>query len=54
MKFKRIIFGEKLNGLLIKRKADLSGILNGIDVEIYNPENDPSFNAELSRQIHSR
>ncbi|MCQ6274482.1 glycogen synthase GlgA [Bacillus sp. V3B] len=30
-------YGEKLNGLLIKRKDDLSGILNGIDEEIYNP-----------------
>ncbi|MBB6445817.1 glycogen synthase GlgA [Bacillus benzoevorans] len=32
-------FGERLNGVLNKRKADLSGIVNGIDGEIYNPEN---------------
>jgi starch synthase len=33
-------FGEKLNGVLVKRHEDLSGILNGIDEDIYNPEND--------------
>ena len=33
-------FGEKLNGVLVKRNEDLSGILNGIDEDIYNPEKD--------------
>jgi len=33
-------FGEKLNGVLVKRNKDLSGILNGIDEDIYNPETD--------------
>ena len=33
-------YGEKLNGLLTARRADLSGILNGIDDEIYNPVQD--------------
>ena len=33
-------FGEKLNGVLVKRNEDLSGILNGIDEDIYNPETD--------------
>ena len=33
-------FGEKLNGVLVKRNKDLSGILNGIDEDIYNPEMD--------------
>lgn len=33
-------FGEKLDGLLRKRKSDLKGILNGIDDEFYNPAND--------------
>ncbi|HVH96413.1 MAG TPA: glycogen synthase, partial [Bacillus sp. (in: firmicutes)] len=33
-------FGEQLNGVLVKRNEDLSGILNGIDEDIYNPETD--------------
>jgi starch synthase len=43
-------FGEKLEGLLRKRSADLKGILNGIDDQFYNPAKDPfiyrNFNAE--------
>ena len=31
-------FGEKLNGVLLRRKSDLIGILNGIDEDIYDPE----------------
>lgn len=34
-------YGENLHGLLRKRAEDLVGILNGIDVKVYNPENDP-------------
>ena len=34
-------FGENLDGLLRKRSADLVGILNGLDYDIYNPETDP-------------
>lgn len=34
-------YGERLDGLLRARRGQLSGILNGIDVEEYNPENDP-------------
>ncbi len=34
-------FGEKLDGLLRKRSDYLTGILNGIDYEIYNPSTDP-------------
>ena len=34
-------FGEKLDGLLRKRSNDLTGILNGIDYEVYNPLTDP-------------
>ncbi|UQD53110.1 glycogen synthase GlgA [Bacillus methanolicus] len=34
-------FGEKLDGLLRKRRKDLQGILNGIDERFYNPEKDP-------------
>jgi starch synthase len=33
-------YGEKLDGVLRKREADLVGILNGIDDDIYNPAND--------------
>ena len=32
--------GRGLDGVLNKRKRELFGILNGIDYEIYNPEND--------------
>ena len=35
------MYGEGLNPLLNFRKNDLSGILNGIDYEIYDPKNDP-------------
>ncbi|MBM7692993.1 starch synthase [Peribacillus deserti] len=34
-------FGEKLDGLLRSRNNSLSGILNGIDYQFYNPEKDP-------------
>ena len=33
-------FGEKLEGVLQKRQADLVGILNGIDYDEYNPASD--------------
>ncbi|MDF2876341.1 MAG: glgA 2 [Sporomusa sp.] len=36
-------FGEKLNGFLSKRQADLHGIVNGIDYEVYNPVEDPEI-----------
>jgi len=34
-------FGENLDGLLRKRREFLTGILNGIDPEVYDPFNDP-------------
>lgn len=34
-------YGEGLDGLLRFRRNDLYGILNGIDVEAYNPKTDP-------------
>jgi starch synthase len=36
-------FGFGLEGLLAKRKADVSGILNGIDTDVWNPETDPAI-----------
>lgn len=33
-------FGERLDGLLRARRAQLKGILNGIDVREYDPQND--------------
>ena len=36
-------FGEHLDGLLRDRSADLFGIVNGIDYDIYNPATDPNL-----------
>lgn len=33
-------FGEGLDGVLRKREKDLTGIVNGIDEELYNPKDD--------------
>ena len=33
-------YGERLDGLLRARKADLKGVLNGIDMDGYNPQTD--------------
>lgn len=34
-------YGEKLEGILRKRNECLTGILNGVDYEVYNPFKDP-------------
>ena len=34
-------YGERLDGLLYARRNSLSGILNGIDTEVYSPSKDP-------------
>lgn len=36
-------YGEKLDGLLRWRAGDLSGIVNGIDTELFDPMNDPAL-----------
>ncbi len=36
-------FGMGLDGLLRARRGDLSGILNGIDLDVWNPETDPNL-----------
>ncbi|HHT51056.1 MAG TPA: glycogen synthase GlgA [Eubacteriaceae bacterium] len=36
-------FGEKLEGILRKHEDKLSGIINGIDYDIYNPYNDKNI-----------
>ena len=41
-------FGWGLDGLLAKRKADLHGILNGVDYSRWNPETDSSIPANYS------
>ena len=38
-------FGMGLEGLLSARQSDLIGILNGIDLDVWNPETDPDLNA---------
>lgn len=41
-------FGEGLEGLLSAQSWKLSGILNGIDTDLYNPESDPEIAASFS------
>lgn len=41
-------FGMGLDGLMKSRDADLTGILNGIDLDIWNPETDPALAAQYS------
>ncbi len=41
-------FGMGLEGVLTARQADVSGILNGIDLEVWNPESDDALTAPYS------
>ncbi len=36
-------YGEGLDGLLSARHMDMQGIVNGIDVDVYNPATDPKI-----------
>lgn len=42
-------YGEKLDGLMRARSNVLSGIVNGIDYETYNPETDTSITANYNQ-----
>ena len=41
-------YGERLDGLIRAKKNHLYGILNGIDIDEYNPETDPLIYANYS------
>ena len=41
-------YGERLDGLLRARKKELFGVLNGIDMDVYNPATDPMIAANYS------
>jgi starch synthase len=47
-------FGEGLDGLLRSRAAKLSGILNGIDYEVWNPAKDPFLAQKYSKSTVER
>ena len=47
-------YGERLDGLIRARKDSLYGVLNGIDVNEYNPETDPMIYKTYYPQGHER
>lgn len=48
-------FGYGLEGLLTHRKDALVGIINGVDIEQWNPENDPYLNHHFSaHHLHGK
>jgi starch synthase len=42
-------FGERMDGILRERSADLVGILNGLDVALWNPATDPDIPKRFDR-----
>jgi starch synthase len=42
-------FGERMDGVLRERSADLVGILNGLDVEVWNPATDADLPKRYDR-----
>ncbi|MBP2634857.1 MAG: glgA 2 [Firmicutes bacterium] len=47
-------FGEKLDGMLVRRQNDLYGIVNGIDYEVYNPADDPVISQPYTWQATNK
>lgn len=47
-------YGEGLEKILQKRKKDLSGILNGLDIERFNPRTDPNIYQNYSAETIER
>ncbi len=41
-------FGMGLQGVIAARRADLTGVLNGVDLDIWNPESDPHIAASYT------
>ena len=41
-------FGMGLQGVIAARRADLDGVLNGVDCDVWNPETDPHLPAPYS------
>src|SRR2546430_16161169 len=47
-------FGERLDGLLRSRGSKLSGILNGIDYDVWNPAKDPFLTRKYAKSSLER
>jgi len=47
-------FGMGLEGVIASRRAEMHGILNGIDLKIWNPESDPHIASHFSARAPAR
>lgn len=47
-------FGMGLDGVMRARRSDLSGIVNGIDLDVWNPDDDPSIDTPYSARTLKR
>ena len=47
-------FGMGLDGLIAHRAGDLSGILNGIDMDVWNPETDPEITPYSAKSLKGK
>ena len=47
-------FGMGLEGVIAARRAEVHGILNGIDLEVWNPESDPQIAMGFSAKTPAR